>query len=125
MQVMHIKPMENVSVDQDRLGALFSQLGEANAEDVVCRALEELAVRLSHCEGLYHAGDWSDLRKNARSLIAIAEQVGMLALSDVAKDVTRCIDCADTVAVAATVSRLIRVGERSLTAIWEMHEITI
>lgn len=125
MQVMQIKPMEHVSVDQDRLGALFSQLGEANAEDVVCRALEELAVRLSQCEGLYRTGAWTDLRKNARSLIAIAEQVGMLVLSDVAKDVTRCIDCGDAVAVAATLSRLIRVGERSLTAVWDMQEITI
>lgn len=125
MQVLKIKPVENVSVDQDRLGALYSQLGEAGAEDVVCRALEELALRLSHCDSLYREGCWVDLRKNTRSLIAIAEQIGMHALSSVAGDVTRCIDQQDTVAIAATLSRLIRVGERSLIAVWDIQDITI
>ena len=81
MQLLQIKPMENVIVDQDRLGALYAQLGEAGAEDVVCRALEELA------------------------------------------DVSHCIDRRDITALAATLSRLIRVGERSLTAIWDLQDI--
>ncbi len=125
MQVLQIKPLEAVHVDQDRLGALYSQLGEAGAEDVVCRALEELAMRLSHCEQLFRDGAWADLRKNSRSLIAIAEQVGMSALSQVARDVTLCIDRGDTTAVAATLSRLIRVGERSLMLVWDIQDFTI
>ena len=123
MQVLQIRPMEVVRVDQDRLGALYRQLGEAGAEDVVCRALEELALRLSHCETLYRANRAAELRKNARSLIAIADQVGMSALSQVARDVTCCIDRADATALAATLSRLLRVGERSLTAVWDIQEV--
>ena len=72
MQVLHIKLSEQVKVDQDRLGALYAELGEAGAEDVVCRALEELAVRLTQCETLYHACAWPKLRKNARSLVALS-----------------------------------------------------
>jgi len=125
MQVLQIRPVENVSVDQERLGALYSQLGEAGAEDVVCRALEELALRLSHCDALYRESCWADLRKNTRSLIAIADQIGMFALSGVASDVTRCIDQGDSVAISATLSRLIRVGERLLTAVWDIQDITI
>lgn len=124
MQVLQIKPTEIVQVDQDRLGALYAQLGEASAEDVVCRAMEELALRLSHCEALFREGAWAALRKNTRSLIAIADQVGMSALSDVASDVTACIDAGDTVAVAATLSRLLRVGERSLTAVWDIRDFS-
>ena len=122
MQVLQFQPMEKIKVDQDRLGALYAQLGEASAEDVVCRAMEELALRLSHCEALFREGAWATLRKNTRSLIAIADQVGMSALSQVAADVTRCIDNGDTVAVAATLSRLLRVGERSLTAVWDIPD---
>lgn len=122
MQVLQIRPVESVRVDQDRLGALYSQLGEAGAEDVVCRALEELALRLSHCETLFHQQSWPELRKNTRSLIAIADQIGMTALAHVAGDVTRCIDRLDIVAVSATLSRLLRVGERSLTAVWDIQE---
>lgn len=125
MQVLQIKPVENVIVDQERLGALYSQLGASGAEDVVCRALEELALRLSHNEELYREGHWEELRKNTRSLIAIADQIGMQALSRVATDVTRCIDQANGVAVAATLSRLMRVGDRSLTAVWDIQDITI
>ena len=122
MQVLQIRPVEQVRVDQDRLGALYSQLGEAGAEDVVCRALEELSLRLSHCEALYRAGSWVQLRKNVRSLIAIGDQVGMSALSRVAGDVTCCIDRSDATALAATLSRLLRIGERSLTAVWDIQE---
>ncbi|GAA6175724.1 hypothetical protein [Sulfitobacter pacificus] len=125
MQVLQIRPTENVSVDQDRLGALYSQLGAAGAEDVVCRALEELALRMSHCEKLYREGHWEELRKNTRSLIAIADQIGMLALSDVAGTVTDCIDQGNGVGVAATLSRLMRVGDGSLSAVWDIQDITI
>lgn len=112
-------------MDQERLGALYSQLGEAGAEDVVCRAMEELALRMSHCDALYTEKNWTDLRKNTRSLIAIADQIGMHTLSRVATDVTRCIDDQEHTAVAATLSRLLRIGERSLTAIWDMQDITL
>ncbi|MEM7520635.1 MAG: hypothetical protein AAF307_06310 [Pseudomonadota bacterium] len=124
MQVLQIKPVETIKVDQDRLGELYAELGEASAEDVVCRAMEELALRLSHCEALFRDGSWATLRKNTRSLIAIADQVGMYALSQVARDVTKCIDCGDTVAVAATLARLLRIGERSLMAVWDIGDFT-
>lgn len=122
MQVLQIRPVEKINLDQDRLGALYAQLGDAGAEDVVCRALEELALRMSHCDRLYREQGWIELRKNTRSLIAIAEQIGMLMLSKVAGDVTRCIDAGDATSLAATLSRLLRIGERSLTAAWDIAE---
>lgn len=122
MQVLQIRPNERVDVDQERLGSLYAQLGASGAEDVVCRALEELALRLSQSDRLYRARNWKDLRKNTRSLIAIADQVGMMKLSKVAADVTTCIDEGDSVALASTLSRLLRIGERSLTAIWDIEE---
>lgn len=125
MQVLQIRPLEQVKVDQERLGALYSQLGEASAEDVVCRALEELALRMSQCDRLYREKSWPELRKNTRSLIAIADQIGMDKLSQVAVDVTRCIDACDLNGLAATLSRLLRIGERSLTVIWDMQDINI
>ena len=125
MQVLQIRPDEQVDVDQERLGTLYTQLGSSGAENVVCRTLEELALRLSHCDRLYRAQDWKELRKNTRSLIAISDQIGMIKLSTVALDVTRCIDANDSNALAATLSRLLRIGERSLTAIWDVAEPVI
>lgn len=116
---------ETVRLNPDRLGSLYRQLGEAGAEDVVCRAIEELALRLTHCERQWRQHDRPGLRKNARSLIAIADQVGMSALARVAGDVTAAVDAGDAPAVAATLFRLIRVGERSLTAVWDLQGLSV
>ncbi|MWB76500.1 hypothetical protein GLS40_00525 [Pseudooceanicola sp. 216_PA32_1] len=116
---------ETVRLDPDRLEQLYLRLGDAGADDVVCRAIEELAVRLSHTERLFRQGKAAEMRKSARSLVAISDQIGMRTLARVAGDVTRCIDAGDGVALAAVLSRLIRIGERSLTAIWDTQGLRV
>jgi hypothetical protein len=118
--VLRVRLTETVRVDQDRLGALYAELGEVAAEDVVCRAMEELAVRFSHCSRLHSAGHWSELRKCTRSLIAISDQIGMAVLARVAGDVIETLDAGDIPATGATLARLLRIGEQSLTAIWDL-----
>jgi hypothetical protein len=124
-EVIRIGLSEQIQLDQGRLGALYSQLGEKGAESVVCRAMEELAARMSQCETFWRANDSEKLRKQAKSLIAIADQIGMDRLAIVAGDVTASIDEKDEVATAATLSRLLRIGERSLSAIWSMEDQSI
>lgn len=116
---------EVVRLDPDRLADLYDQLGERGAEDVVCRALEELAARLSHTERCYRERRTGDMRKSARGLIAIAEQIGMWMLARVARDVTHCIDAGDAVALGSVLARLLRIGERSLSEVWELQDLTI
>lgn len=116
---------EPVRLDPDRLTLLYQQMGERGADDVICRAIEELAVRLSHCERLWREERWGELRKCARSLIAISDQVGMSSLARVARDVTESIDNCDAVAVSATLHRLTRIGERSLLAVWDLQDLSV
>lgn len=124
-QLLTLDQNESVRLNPDRLGELYKQLGEVGAEDVVCRAIEELALRLSTCERAWRAGDLAELGKCARSLIAIADQIGMTALARVAGDVGIALHAQDQPAVAATLFRLIRIGERSLTAIWDQRDLSI
>lgn len=123
--VVKIHLSEPIQLDQVRLGTLYAQLGETGAENVVCRAMEELAVRMAQCDTLWRANNTKQLRKHARSLIAIADQIGMHRLALVAGTVTSCIDAEDDVAIAATLSRMLRIGERSLSAIWSMEDLSI
>ncbi|WP_366140455.1 hypothetical protein [uncultured Tateyamaria sp.] len=123
--VTQIRLAEPVQVNHDRLDALYSEMDPVNAEDVVCRAMEELALRMAHCDRLYRAGNLDELRKSSRSLIAIADQIGMTVLAQVARDVVTCAEARDQVALAATLGRLLRTGEGSLTAIWDLQDITI
>lgn len=116
---------ESVRLNPDRLAELYGQLGESGAEDVVCRAIEELAVRLSHCEQDWRAGRRAELAKRARSLIAISDQIGMTALARVAGDVVAAQGVNDPAAQSATLFRLIRIGEKSLTAVWDQQDLSV
>lgn len=116
---------ETAALDHDQLGALYSQLGAIGADDVVRRAMEELALRLHHAERLHRQGEIEQLRKGMRTLVAIADQIGMQKLSRVAKDVMASIDQQDEIAIAATLYRLIRLGEASLTALWDLQDFSI
>lgn len=116
---------EKVRLDADRLAELYAQLGEAGAQDVVCRAMEELAVRLARVEGAYRTNNTSVLRKGAKGLVGIAEQVGMQLLADVARDVGNSVDENDPVALSATMTRLLRIGDRSLTAVWDLQDMSV
>lgn len=123
--ITHIRLAEQVKVNVDRLDALYAEMDPINAEDVVCRAMEELALRMAHCERLFRAKDYDGLRKASKSLIAIAEQIGMNVMAQVARDVSHCAAIGDLTALSATVGRLLRTGEGSLTAIWDLQDITI
>ncbi len=124
-KVLTLEHKESVRLDRDRLNGLHRQLGSENALDVLCRTVEELAVRLSNCERHWRQRDWDALRKCSKSLVAIADQIGMTALARVAGDVAGAVDAGDAVAAGATLGRLIRVGERSLTAIWDQQDLSV
>ena len=116
---------EKVRLEAERLAELYAQLGEASAQDVVCRAMEELAVRLARIDQAFHSGKLTVLHKAAKGLVGIAEQVGMQRLADVARDVCNCVDRADSVALGATMARLQRVGDCSLTAVWDLQDLSV
>ncbi|WP_322867637.1 hypothetical protein U5922_016365 [Aquicoccus sp. G2-2] len=125
MNVSILAQDEPVQVDSAKLEALYRQLGDASAEDIMCRAMEELAVRLSQAEAFFRGGKTEDLRKTARLIAAISEQIGMQMLSVVGTHVVQCIEAGDDIALAAVLARLIRVGERSLTEIWELQNFSL
>lgn len=121
-EVTALQQKERVRLDADRLETLYRQLGERGAEDVVCRALEEIAARIAQAEHDFRAARFVEMRKGCRSLIAMADQIGMAMLARVADDVTGCIDAGDGIALAATFARLRRIADRSLCEIWDMAE---
>ncbi|WP_413872704.1 hypothetical protein [Albidovulum sp.] len=116
---------EGVRLDPDRLVALYSDLGEAGAEQVVCRAMEELAGRLTEIQRFADDGDVAAMARSARLLAKVAEQIGMLTFARVAGDVLRATAAGDRTAQAATLARLVRIGDRSLNAVWDLRDMTI
>lgn len=121
----YLAPAERPGLDPAQIETLRRDLGPHAAEDVVCRAMEELAQRMCQLQDQAASGPREDLYKGVRSLAAIAEQIGMSSLTRVAHDVMACIELGDSVAEAATLARLARIGERSLTALWDLNEFTV
>lgn len=112
-------------LDAERLEMLYTKLGEDGADNVLCRAMEEMAIRMKQSEKLYAAGSLREMRKTVHSLIAIADQIGLQTLARVSGDVVNCIDAGDWVALGATFSRLVRSSDQSLTAIWDLQDVTV
>ncbi|MDO6484484.1 hypothetical protein [Shimia thalassica] len=121
--ILHVR--ETVCVNRSRLHQLTRQLGETDAKDILCRAVEEIATRLELGHALYKKDQHQEMRKCTRSLVAIADQIGMDTLTMVAEDVVTCIDASDVVALSATQSRLLRAGQRSLEEIWALQDISV
>ncbi len=125
MPVAQLKPVETVQLDQDQLETLYRQLGPVGADKVVNHALEELAALLTRLPVYYRAANMDDLGKGARALAAVAQQVGMTTLARIARDVALLARGPDAIALGAVMSRLERIGDRSLVAVWDIADQSI
>ncbi|MBE9637692.1 hypothetical protein IQ782_12625 [Salipiger pacificus] len=117
-----LAPFEKAGLDPQPLEAIFARLGPSEAENALCRAMEELAYRLGELDRVHAEGRWSDTRRHVRELGGIADCLGMSSVVRISEDVLTCLEDGDLVALSATVARLGRVGERSLYAIWDMED---
>lgn len=125
MEPTILKFDEAVRLDPEQLATLFRQLGPVGAENVIARAMEELAARLVDLRPMQRAGRLGDLSKRARSLVAISTQIGLSGFARVAGDVAVCAGREDGPALSATLARLERLADRSLLAIWDMQDIRV
>lgn len=124
-EVVGIDFREKIRLDPDKLGTLYYQLGAKDAEDVICRAMEELAVRLSNLSYPESKSDPSAHHREARMIAAIADQIGMNALVRAARNLTNAISQGDAIAIEACRARLERVGDLSLLEIWDSADLSV
>ena len=114
-QVTVLHPRDTAYFDEDTLNGLSRDLGPAVAENILCRALEDIAVRFRQIREDYAAGNHAALRKTVHAVIPIADQIGLPVLAGIGRDVIICIDQGDPVALAATLCRLLRCGELAIS----------
>lgn len=107
---------ENVCIQVEALNILQDGLGRDGSQNVIERAVVEVVERMGSVEQSLLLGDLDRLRRAARSLGSIGEQLGFLLLAKVAQDAIDCADRRDMNALSAIAERLIRVGDASLAA---------
>lgn len=123
--VIQFRPVELIFMDAAHLTELARDRGAIQAEYIADTALEEIAERLTTAEAAWASGEFSRLRKVARLLVGMSEQMGMETLAKVAAMVAEAAKGNDDVAVAALVRRMVNVGESSLSAIWDISHLRI
>ena len=118
-QITALAVSEPVRVDSRRVGDIVTELGETAAQNVIGLALEQLAGALTAADKALRDSDLAEAARQCDLLARLAWQIGLLSLAGVAMDLGCCAEKRDPVAIGAIHARLMRVGNRSLTAIWD------
>lgn len=112
--LVRLCPQEQVRQDGEPIAAIYRNLGTASADQVVTRALAELAMSMAGLAGQVRRRDLGDLSRQLRRLQAMGENLGMITFAAVAGDARDCLDRGDATAFSAVWARLVRIAERSL-----------
>lgn len=123
-QISALAVDEAVRVDARRVGDIVNELGEATATNVIGMALEQLAAALEDIDGAIIDSRLSDVVTHSDKLARLAWQVGLTSLAGVAVDLGACAERRNLGAMAAVRARLMRVGNRSLTEIWDSADFS-
>ena len=123
--VLKLAHDESIRLDRSQLEVLYQSLGPVGADKVVNHALEEISISLARGVKEYRGARLDDLRATVRGLAAVAQQVGMMTLARVARDVQELSLTHDAAALGATMARLQRIGESSLVAVWDLQDLSV
>ena len=121
----HVKlnlPDEHSCLEIKPLLSICRNLAVPQAAELLCREMEQLAALLTECQKGYAKSEYSVVRQKLDELEAFSKLIGLPVLESVARDVQNCIEVYDPVALSATMSRLLRMGEQSLTALWDLQD---
>lgn len=112
--VVVLRPKDKIRHDAGPISTIYRNLDTASADQVVTRALGELALSMAGLADRVRGHDLTDLDRQLRRLQRMADNLGMLSLAQVCTDARFCLESENSMAFAAVWARLVRVAERSL-----------
>ena len=114
---------EPARFDPECLEDLCHRIGEVRAEAEVALALHRISEGLPKLRSLLERDERS-FQRDVDQIARDAELIGMSTLARVAQSVLYSLSTANHVALAATLARLERVGERSIHAVWDLEDLS-
>jgi hypothetical protein len=109
-----LRLQDRVRQDAGPVAAMYRDMGAQAADQIVTRALGELALTMSGLVAQVRGHDLSDVARQVRRLQRMSEQLGLVSLAGVAGDVRVVLERGDVTAFSAVWARLLRVAEQSL-----------
>ena len=114
---------DRVHFDPEPLRRLFSEKELHLAEEVVCRMLEDIALRLDLLQSGLAAADFAHLQKPVKRIALVARELGLVEVAIAAEHVGTCLARADGVAVEAVIARLERGFDVAVSDIWSLRNL--
>jgi hypothetical protein len=115
VMVQRLTPREVVRQDVEAIAEIYRNLGAPVAEQLVTRALGELALTMAGIAEKVRKHELRDLLRHLTRLQRLADDIGLVSLAVVAGDAGSCLAQGDSTAFSAVWARLVRVAEASLT----------
>lgn len=112
--VARLIPRETTGSDVQALAPYGLVTDDIGKHDKICTGLEALSRHLRWLDEDYQAGQLDRIETRARSIVMLADQLGLRRVGQVAADVVYCVDDPNEVALAATLSRLMRLITQTL-----------
>jgi hypothetical protein len=122
--ITKIAPNEPTRFNPECLEDLCHEMGEVRAEAEVAMALHRISETLPNLDALLQSDAQRFLARTDQVAID-AERIGMATLARVARNVVDAYASDNPTALAATLARLNRVGERSIHAVWDLEDISV
>jgi predicted PhzF superfamily epimerase YddE/YHI9 len=123
--VMALVPKERLRQDAEPIAAIYRNLGVQAAEQVVARALAELAHVMAEVADQVRLRDLAPLPRNLRRLQRLSENMGLVSLGQIALDAHLCLAANDSTAFTAVWARLQRVAERSFAPVGDVVDRSV
>lgn len=121
--VVVLRCADPLHFDPSVLNRLFAEKDPDEVEEVVCRVLEDIAMRLDMLQQGRSRSDFSAMAKPARRIASVAGQIGLAEVSVAAVHVIKCLDQMDGVALEATLARLERGFDIAVSEVWNYREL--
>jgi hypothetical protein len=123
--VLALVPSERLRQDAEPIAAIYRNLGVQAAEQVVARALAELATVAQEVIEQVRLQDTDALPRSLRRLQRLSENMGLVSLGSIAHDAAICLSADDGIAFAAVFARLQRVIDRTFSPRVDVADLSV
>jgi len=121
-RVTHLRCLDAVNLDPEPIYQIFAVKGEALAEAMICRVLEDIAHKLDALQNANRSHSFDEIVQPARRIASIGAQIGLLDVQQAAQHVATSAHQADGVALSATLARLERAFDVAVSEVWRFRD---
>ncbi|WP_052700951.1 hypothetical protein [Loktanella sp. S4079] len=114
--------VDRLLFDPKPINQLIASKSITEAEEIICRVLEELAAHITALQRQLARRDLAAMLRPCRKVRLIADQIGLIEMAVTADHIQTCLKQADGVALEATMARLERAFDFAVIEVWNFRQ---